>query len=129
VRYTYYAYQEMTAIPLVHAISGLHDGDAFRQTFGDEQTAERKAYDLLMGKLTAAQSRCMTKFGHFWALAPSGRRYRIGPSTLSYIDDEGKNVNLCVNLQDAVPRYDRMLALKMYVESNEAELLRKANKF
>ena len=115
----------------IAALVGLHAfNPILRAEAGDtsDVTAFQRARELLRRKLSEAQRKCFDRYNHFYVVAASGRRYRVADHSLGYIDDNGKYVGLCVYPKESMPEFDKMLAWKLYIESDEEGLLRTANK-
>lgn len=97
--------------------------------------ANNRAEILLREHLTGAQSEELAARGHFHldAIAPNGerKRYRIRRGrhgNIDQVDAQGKVLkSLCVHPSMQCPDADTMLAQKLWLETNEPELLRVAN--
>jgi hypothetical protein len=93
--------------------------------------AEARAWQLLQRHLSTEQARALTAELAFTAQAPSGRRYRIfhdgviyGLSRQTHTPTE----RFCLVPTTELPRGDRLLALKLMIETNERGFLRTARR-
>lgn len=87
--------------------------------------ANRRARDLLLSKLDAKQRRDWFLRGRFDVVGASGRRYtlaRYRPFNVRTTD-----AVFCVQVHGNVPAYDKLLAQKLLIESDEQRFLAHAN--
>src|SRR5881397_1708433 len=108
---------------------GMFGEGGFNPLYADQQTqqnylAERKARALLMQKLTPTQRQMFEKHGHFFVKGETGSTYKIGPNHA--VERVNPRQRYCVYVNDNLPLCDQLLGFKLYIESNEAEFLKKA---
>lgn len=92
-----------------------------------------KAFALLSSKLSPAQLRCLNKKGFFYVIGGSGDQYKIECHTVCRYNGV-KSERLCVypehkSMEEFLPVYDNMLAIKLAIEADEEEFLKRANHF
>jgi hypothetical protein len=88
--------------------------------------AEDRAWQLLQRTLSAEQARTLTEELSFTAQATSGRRYRIFHDGVIYglsRQTQTPTDRFCLVPTTELPRGDRLLALKLMIETNEPEFL------
>ena len=99
----------------------------------ERQEAKGRAEELLRMFLTPEQKENLEKMSAFLVKSESDRLYRIRrgrTGNIEELDKDGKVIaRLCVHPQEMVPDADTMLAQKLWLETNEAGLLRVANRF
>lgn len=97
----------------------------FAEDAGLPRAARRRARALFLSQLTPAQRNSWFWRRRFNAVAPSGRVYTIGAYRPFNICTHG--AAFCVQVEGDVPLYDKMLAQKLLVESDEQRFLASAN--
>jgi hypothetical protein len=93
--------------------------------------AEERAWLLLQRNLSAEQARTLKDELSFTAQAQSGRMYRIFHDGVIYGISRQTNTptdRFCLVPTTEVPRGDRLLALKLMIETNEQGFLRTAGR-
>jgi hypothetical protein len=87
--------------------------------------SKRRARDLFLAKLDAKQRRAWHLRRRLDVTAASGRRYTISPYRPFNI--RTRDAVFCVAVDGAIPVYDKMLAQKLLIESDEQLFLARAN--
>lgn len=105
---------------------------ARQRALHDEHTrANARAERLLIEHLSPRQSEELRASGHFHVQLMNGRRYRISRGqhgNVVEVDGAGRGLrSLCVQPMGHLPDADAMLAQKLWLETDEATLLRTAN--
>jgi hypothetical protein len=93
--------------------------------------AEERAWQLLQRTLSAEQARTLQAEGYFTVQAPSGRRYRLTHDGLIYglrRPPDTPTESFCLVPTTELPCGDRVLALKLMIETNEQGFLRTARR-
>jgi hypothetical protein len=93
--------------------------------------AEDRAWQLLQRHLSAEQARALKEELAFTAQAASGRRYRIFHDGVIYglsRQTQTPTERFCLVPTTELPRGDRLLALKLMIETNEPGFLRTARR-
>lgn len=102
--------------------------DAGRQR---AEAAQQKAEQLLREHLTPEQERAWQENRAIFVTGQSGKRYQIKEGhthNVFEVDEAGRPVReFCVHVGFHVPKADNVLAQKLALQFNEAELLRRAN--
>jgi len=97
----------------------------------DREQAVQRAETLLHAHLSPAQRKQLAHNGRFKMRSQEGRLYEIRRGhhgNIVRLDDGGKEIEkLCVYATGGVPEADCMLAQKLYLEMNEAQLRRVAH--
>jgi hypothetical protein len=114
-------------VALLRELEGWHAQNA--DSPRTRAAAEERAWQLLQRTLSAEQARTLKEERSFTAQAPSGRRYRIAHDGAIY-GLRGQTDTLtdrfCLVPTTALPRGDRLLALKLMIETNEQGFLQTA---
>lgn len=93
----------------------------------DSIKATEKAQELLMRHLNAKQQKEYLA-SHTFPVKGANRTYSVGPAGVSILTGKYKGHSLCVGPADrSLPVADKMLALKLWIEANEAGFLAVAN--
>lgn len=111
------------------------DADAYAERIraerAEHQRANTRAEALLIEHLSPQQAEELRLRGHFHVRLLSGRRYRIRRGqhgNVCEVDGRGQAIrSLCVQPVGYLPDADAMLAQKLWLETDEAALLRTAN--
>jgi hypothetical protein len=93
--------------------------------------AEERAWQLLQRNLSAEQARTLQEALYFTVQAQSGRRYRIAHDGVAYGLSRQSDTPIerfCLVPTTEVPRGDKVLALKLMIETNEQGFLRTARR-
>jgi hypothetical protein len=93
--------------------------------------AEERAWQLLQRNLSAEQARTLKAELSFTTQAKSGRRYRIFHDGVIYGISRQTHTptdRFCLVPTTEVPRGDRLLAIKLMIETNEQGFLRTARR-
>lgn len=90
------------------------------------EKASNRAKELLLSCLDSKQKRDFLNNDYFTVKAKSGRKYRITRSLLFNVKCGGNSY--CAGPKQSLPIYDRMLAQKCLLETDEKEFLRIANR-
>jgi hypothetical protein len=104
--------------PLIAALAVSEDA-------GLPWAAKRRARELFLSKLDERQRRSWHLRRRFDVVAGGGRRYTIG-SYRSFNVSSGDAV-FCVEVEGRIPVYDKLLAQKLLIESDEQLFLARAN--
>ena len=101
------------------------------EAFSSEgRKAAKRAHHLLERNLNAAQQRTLARGGFIDVRASGGRVYRVawaGWVGRLAADEHSLTVQYCILPTVAMPRADRLLALKLMLETAEEEFLRTAH--
>jgi len=104
---------------------------ASRGRFLEHERANARAEKLLVEMLSPHQAEELRASGHFHVRLMNGRRYRISRGqhgNVVEVDGAGRGLrSLCVQPVGHLPDADAMLAQKLWLETDEATLLRTAN--
>lgn len=104
---------------------------ASRGRFLEHERANTRAEKLLVEMLSPQQAEELRASGHFHVRLLNGRRYRISRGqhgNVVEVDGAGRGLrSLCVQPVGHLPDADAMLAQKLWLETDEATLLRTAN--
>lgn len=84
-----------------------------------------RAKKLFLSKLTDAERRRWSREGCLTVVASSGRRYTLRPYEAFNI--RAGNEEYCLRVVGWIPAYDKLLAQRLLVESDEATFLSIAN--
>ena len=87
--------------------------------------AKQRARKLFLSKLDEGQRRAWHLRRRFAAVAPSGRRYVIGSYRPFNIHTPG--AAFCVQVHGNIPVYDKLLAQKLLIETDEQLFFARAN--
>lgn len=102
-----------------------------QEEHGARVAARERAEALLNSVLTPAQRESWALHRWFEMVGSQGGRYRIGYGrvrNITRLDERGRGVEtLCIHPDADVPDADTVAAQKLYLESDEAALLRTAN--
>jgi hypothetical protein len=93
--------------------------------------AEERAWQLLQRTLSAEQARTLKEALYVTVQAPSGRRYRISHDGVIYGLSRQTDTPIerfCLVPTTELPRSDRVLALKLMIETDEPGFLRTARR-
>jgi hypothetical protein len=97
--------------------------------YRERQEAEARARRLLERNLSAEQRRTLAKSGFIDVRACGGRVYRLARSgSVARLSEDGKYLTeqYCIVPTVAMPPEDRLLALKLMLETDEEEFLKTA---
>jgi hypothetical protein len=98
----------------------------------EREAADAKAKELLVVFLTPSQRQALETMHAIALESITGKKYRIRKGwagNIDELDDKGEVVaTLCVHPNEAVPEYDNMLAQMLMIQTDEARLLRTANR-
>lgn len=104
---------------------------ASRAAHLEHERANGRAERLLIEHLSPQQAEELRASGHFHVRLLNGRRYRISRGqhgNVVEVDGAGRGLrSLCVQPVGHLPDADAMLAQKLWLETDEATLLRTAN--
>jgi hypothetical protein len=96
----------------------------------DRQKADQRAKELMMNCLSPEQRDEYERHKRFHVITPSGKKYRINKGTHGNIALLGENdrvlEKLCVQ-PEGIPKYDAMLAQKLWLETDEEKVRKVAN--
>jgi hypothetical protein len=93
--------------------------------------AEERAWQLLQRTLSEEQARTLKEERYFTVQAQSGRRYRIAHDGLIYgisRPTDTPTERFCLVPTTKLPCGDRLLAIKLMIETNEQGFLRTARR-
>jgi hypothetical protein len=93
--------------------------------------AEERAWQLLQRTLSAEQARTLKEELYFTVQAKSGRRYRISHDGVAYgisRQTDTPTERFCLVPTAELPRGDRVLAIKLMIETHEQGFLRTARR-
>jgi len=96
--------------------------------FRQEEQADQRAIDLLLEHLDEGQRASYEATGTFMVEAASGRAYTLGRGNKAAVCPE-INRWWCLEPERDVPRGDWLLAVKLFLEADEAGFLAEANEF
>jgi hypothetical protein len=89
------------------------------------RAARRRARDLFMSKLTRRQRRSWSMRRRFVVVAASGRRYTI--ARYGAYNVSADSTLYCLQVEGAIPVFDKLLAQKLLLEADEQRFLAQAN--
>jgi hypothetical protein len=118
------------ALPRIDGWCGRHEFPLIAALALSEDAAlppesKRRARDLFFAKLDARQRRRWHLRRRLEVTAPSGRRYVISPYKPFNI--RSRDAVFCIAVDGAIPVYDKLLAQKLLLESDEQRFLARAN--
>ncbi len=90
------------------------------------RSAKRRAYRLFLSKLDDEQRRSWMKNRRFDVTARSGRSYTIFSYDAFNVYSCGEE--FCVQIDERIPVYDKLLAQQLLLKADEQRFLRLANK-
>jgi len=99
--------------------------DCFTRHEALPAAARQRARELFLAQLTVRQRRSWHLRRRFDAIAASGRRYTI--SGYRPFNVCTRDALFCIQIVDRIPVYDKLLAQKLLIESDEQRFLARAN--
>ncbi len=117
-------------LPLIDGWFGRHENGFVAALLQSEDAslpadARQRARELFLANLTLKQRRSWHLRRRFDAIAASGRRYTI--SGYRPFNVSARDALFCIQIVDRVPVYDKLLAQKLLIESDEQRFLARAN--